>query len=260
MPRHALASELAAKLGTTYTGAAGRHVLDGEMPTPTGTAGRHALDAEVQAIVGGGGVSAPVFDGAASSRGFTATNAVGAITGAKVGDVLVAFCSGNDQTQSITPPSGAGWTQIGDTGGITAARMYVFVTTATAANQSGGTWTWPASHNHMVTIVAYDHAAQPSAAGMVRAGASASTVDAPSRTSVGATALLVTFAFFATNGTTPAWPGSMTVRVPAAAATAAGVVADEALPLAGASGIRTFSAGGVPSAMTAASLVLEAAA
>lgn len=257
MPRHALRSELAAKLADDWTGPAGRHVLDAEMPSPTGTAGRHALAAEVDAIVAG--PSTPTFHGFATNRGFVAANTVGAITGVIPGDVLVAFAAGNDQTTSLTPPAGAGWTQIGDTGGAVAARQYVFVTTATAVNQAGGTWTWPGSHNHEVKILAYDNVALPSVASMVRAAGGSSTVVVPSLTSVGADALLVANAFFATNGTAPAWPGSMTVRSPNTGATASAIAADEALPTAGATGTRTFSAGGVPSALTAGAVILEAA-
>jgi hypothetical protein len=229
MPRHALRAELAAKLSGTWAGAAGRHVLDGDMPAPAGNTGRHALTAEVDAIVTG--PPAVTYRGTASNRAFSATNVVGAI---------------------------AGGTVIGDTGGVTAGRLWVLATTATAANQTGGTWTWPASHNHIVTIVAYGRAAAPATAGMVRAAASATTVVAPSVTSARASAMLVVFAFFATNGTAPAWPTSMTVRSPAAAASAAGVAADEALPTPGASGTRTFTPGGTPSALTAASVLLEA--
>lgn len=256
MPRHALRAELAAKLSGTWAGAAGRHVLDGDMPAPAGNTGRHALTAEVDAIVTG--PPAVTYRGTASNRAFSATNVVGAVTGAIPGDVLIAFCSGNDQTTTITPPAGAGWTVIGDTGGVTAGRLWVLATTATAANQAGGTWTWPASHNHIVTIVAYGRAAAPATAGMVRAAASATTVVAPSVTSARASAMMVVFAFFATNGTAPVWPASMTVRSPAAAASAAGVAADEALPTPGASGTRTFTPGGTPSALTAASVLLEA--
>lgn len=255
MPRNGLRSELAAKLNDGWTGPAGRHVLDIETPNPSGIPGRHALATEIDAIVVGPAV--PTFHGTATSKAFTATNAVGAITGALVGDVLIAFCAGNDQTASVTPPAGEGWTVIGDTGGAVAARMWVYATTATAVNQAGGTWTWPGSHNHVVTILAYDNVTKPTAASMVRAGASATSVATPSLTSVGAGAILVTYAFFATNGTAPAWPGSMTVRSPNSGATASGVAADESLPTPGASGTRTFTAGGTPAALTAAAVLLE---
>lgn len=258
MPRHAMRSELASKLGDTWTGAAGRHVLDAEMPTPAGTAGRHALSAEVDAIVVG-----PValeFHGVAQSRGFTATNAIGAVTGTVPGDVLLAFASGNDQTTTLTPPVGEGWTLLGDTAGAAAGRLRAYATTATGVNQVVGTWTWSGSHNHSIAVLAYGGATVPTAASMVRAATGSLTVAAPSVTSVNAGAMLITYAFFVTNGTVATWPGTMTVRSPSLATSASGVGAEEALPTAGASGTRTFTAGTTaPAALTAASLVLEPA-
>lgn len=49
MPRHALRSELAAKMADGWTGPGGRHVLGVEMPAGSGQ--RHALATEVDAIV-----------------------------------------------------------------------------------------------------------------------------------------------------------------------------------------------------------------
>jgi hypothetical protein len=256
MPRHALRAELAAKLSDGWTGPAGRHVLDAEMPDPTGVAGRHALADEVEAIVTGPVI--PEFHGTAQNRGFTATNDVGPVTGTLPGDVMLAFASGNDQTASITPP--AGWTQIGDTGGAVAGRLRVFATTATSINQTGGVWTWPGSHNHSVAVLAYGGVVAPTAAGMVRAGAGATSVAAPSRTSLAPGALLVVYAFFVTNGSAPAWQAPLVVRSPHLAASASGVGADETLAAAGATSTRTFTAGTTaPAALTAASVVLEPA-
>lgn len=259
MPRHALRSELAAKLSDGWTGAAGRHVLSSEMPS-SGAAGRHALTSEVDALVVGPPPTTPTFHGVAQNRGFATTNVVGAVTGTQVGDVLLAFAAGNDQTTGITPPAGLGWTQIGDTAGAAAGRMYVFATTATAANQAGGTWTWGGSHNHSVSVLAYAGATKPTAAATARAAVSATTVDAPTVTSIAAGAMLIAYAFFATNGSAPAWPGTMTVRSPSLNATASGVGAEESRPTPGATGTRTFTAGATaPSAMTAAALILEPA-
>lgn len=256
MPRHALRSELAAKLSDGWTGAAGRHVLDTEMPSPTGVAGRQALDSEVQAIVVG--PVAPTFHGIAQNRGFSTTNTIGAVTGAQAGDLLVAFAAGNDQTQTLTPPAGEGWTVIGDNGSATAAaRLRVLVTTATAANQAGGTWTWTATaHNHSIAILAYGHVTAPATASMVRNNAQP-TITVPSLTTTGANAILLTYAFYTSNGTAPAWPVSMTVRSPSLAASASGLGADEVRATAGATGTRTLTAGASPAFFTAAGLVLN---
>lgn len=257
MPRHALRSELAAKLSDGWTGAAGRHVLGSEMPGGSGL--RHALDSEVQALTVGPAPTIPTFHGVAQARGFATTTVVGAVTGARVGDILVAFAGGNDQTTTLTPPAGQGWTQIADTSTPAAGRLRVLVTTATAADQAGGTWTWTATaHNHSVAVLAYTAAALPTAGGTARADAQL-TITAPSRTSVAANALLLTYAYFTSNGTAPAWPGSMTVRSPNLAAASSGVGAEERLPAPGASGTRVFTAGGAPSFFTAASLILEPA-
>jgi hypothetical protein len=95
---------------------------------------------------------------------------------------------------------------------------------------------------------------------MVRNDGQTSIV-APSQTGLGANAMLLTYAFWFNNGTTPAWPGTMTVRVPAGPATTSGVAAEELLPTAGvASGSRTFTLAAAPSSFTATSLLLEAAA
>jgi hypothetical protein len=258
MPRHALRSELAAKLTDGWTGAAGRHVLGADMPGGTGL--RHALSSEVAALVVGPAETIPTFHGYASNRAFAVTNTVGPVTGARAGDVLLAFGSGNDQTTTLTPPAGAGWTQIGSTGGATAGWLRVFATTATAADQAGGTWTWPSSHNHLLTIGAWGAAKLPTVAGMVRATAGALTVTAPDQTTAAANALLVCFAFYVTNGTAPAWPAAMTVRIPNTTTTCDGVAAEERRPTPGATGTRTFTAGTTaPAALTAASLVLEPA-
>lgn len=205
-----------------------------------------------------GPLTQPTFEGVATARAFSATNVVGAITGCQVGDILIAFGGGNDQTTSLTPPAGLGWTQLADTGGTVAARSYVFATTATSADQAGGTWTWAGSHNHEIKIVAYRAAVLPTTASAVKV-ANLTTVDAPSQTSAHAKAMLVVSSFYATNGTAPAWPVSMTVRSTNTGASASGIVAEELLPTAGASGVRTFSAGGTPSAMAALSVLLEAA-
>lgn len=258
MPRHALRSELTAKLADGWTGPAGRHVLGSEMPGGSGL--RHALSTEVAALVVGPAETIPTFHGYASNRAFAATNTVGAITGAKTSDVLLAFASGNDQTTTLTPPAGAGWTLIGDTGGVVAGWLRVFATTATAANQAGGTWTWSGSHNHLVTIGAWGAAKLPTTAGMVRAAGGSLSVTAPDRTAVAANALLVCFAFYVTNGTAPAWPAGMTVRIPNTTTTCDGVGAEERRPTPGATGTRVFTAGtAAPAALTAASLVLEPA-
>lgn len=203
--------------------------------------------------------STPTFRGAARNAGFSATNVVGAVPNAVTGDVLLAYATGNDQTASCTPPAGQGWTQIGDSAGAAAGRLYVFSATATATNIAGGTWTWPASHNHHVVVEGYGGVVLPTASSTAKT-TNLGTVVAPSRTSVAANALMVVYGSFVTNGTAPAWPGTMTVRSPHTAASNSGVAADEALPTAGASGTRTFTAGGIAAAMSAATIILEPAA
>lgn len=207
-------------------------------------------------------VTAPVvgvtFITGASNRGFAATNILGTLTGVQVGDTLIAFAGGNDQDASITPPAGLGWTQLSDSGTPVGGRMFVLVTTATSANQAGGTWTWPGSHNHCVTIVAYRNAVLPSVAAIARTG-TASTVDAPSVTSVGANAVLVCGAYVVSNGSAPTWSGSMTTRAALIAASSSEMVVDEARPTPGATGARTFTPGGSSPGLSAASLILEAA-
>jgi hypothetical protein len=228
---------------------------------PGGSGLRHALTAEVGAITVDEPetpAGPPVFHGTAQNRGFSATTTVAAVTGTQAGDVLVAFASGNAATESVTPPAGAGWVLVGDTGGAVAARMYIYATTAATTDQAGGTWTWPGSHNHLVAVLAYGGVVLPTAAATARV-ANVTSINAPSVTSVAADAMLLTYAYFTTNGTTPAWPGSMTVRSPAAATASSGVGAEEALPVAGATGTRTFTVGAAPAAMTAAALVLESA-
>lgn len=200
------------------------------------------------------------FINSTTARGFATTNAVGSLSGAQAGDILVAFAGGNDQDASITPPAGQGWTQLGDSGLPVAGRMYLLATTATVGNLAGGTWTWSGSHNHAVTIVAYRNAILPTAAPTLPHVTSATSINAPSATSVGANAMLVCGVYVVTNGNTPTWPGSMTQRVALAAAASSESVAEELLPTAGASGTRTFSVGATASAaLSAGSVILEAA-
>lgn len=255
MPRHALRGELAAKLSDGWTGSGGRHVLGSEMPSGSGL--RHALAAEVDAIVTGPAETVPTFHGTATNKGFTASSPVGPVTGTRVGDVMVAFTSGNAFTATITPP--AGWTLIGDLGGVEVARLRVYTKVATAINEDGGTWAWPGgSHNHVVTVLAYGAAKAPTVAGTSRA-ATGDTLAAPSATSLAAGAVLVVYAYFATNGTAPAWPGTMTVRSPNSGASATGLGADEPRPTPGATGTRLFTLGGAATNISAASLILEPA-
>lgn len=193
-----------------------------------------------------------------TARGFAATTVVGTLTGVQAGDILIAFAGGNDQDASVTPPAGLGWTQLGDSGLPVAGRMFLLVTTATSTNQSGGTWTWPGSHNHCVTIVAYRNAVLPTAAPTLVHNTSATSINAPSATSVAANAMLVCGAYVVTNGNTPTWPGSMTQRMSLTAASSSETVAEELLPTAGASGTRTFSVGATASAgLSAGSVILE---
>ena len=258
MPRHALRSELAAKVSDGWTGPAGRHVLDSEMPAPIGGAGRHALDSEVQGIVVG--PQTPTFRTSIQNRQTAnIANTIGAMTGVQLGDILIAIAGGSSNTSTLTPPSGLGWTLIGDTGGVDASRLRVYATTATSTDQAGGTWTWNASGPHWVGIVAYDHAAQPTTASLVRNNGFA-TIDAPSQTSTVANSMMVTFAYWFNNGTTPTWPGTMTARITTGATTTSGSVAEELLPTATASGVRTLTVGAAPSSFSAGSLLLEPAA
>lgn len=257
MPRHALRSELAAKLSDGWTGPAGRHVIDTEMPSPTGVARRHALASEVDAIVVGPGETTPTFHGVAQNRGFATTNTVGAVTGTVIGDVLLAFAGGSDQTASVTPPAGLGWTQVGDSGLPAAGRLYVYAATATATDQAGGTWTWSGSHNHAIAVLAYGGATQPTTAATAHVS-NAGTVTAPSVTSTAANAMLIAYAWWSsTGGTSPVWPGTMTVRSPALATNATGLGAEESLPTPAATGTRVFSLTGTSVGMSAASLILE---
>lgn len=259
MPRHALRSELAAKLGVGWSGLAGRHALSSETPSPTGPSGRHALTSEVDAIVTAPPETVPTFHATATDKAFTISHTIGAIAGVRAGDVLVAFVAAAGGSQAVTTP--AGWTQIGDTNtgaANVAARLRVYAKVAATANEAGGTWTWTESANHVVTILAYGGAASPAAAATVRADGQA-TINAPSQTSAAANAMLITYAFGTSNLSAPAWPGTMTVRSPNVGTSATGVAAEEARPTPGATGTRAFTAGGSPAFQTAASLVLEPA-
>lgn len=254
MPRHALRSELAAKLTDGWTGPAGRHVIDTEMPSPTGVARRHALASEVEGIVTG--PQTPTFRTSIQNRQTAnIANTVGAMTGVQTGDILIAIAGGSSSTSTLTPPSGLGWTLIGDTSGVDASRLRAYATTATSADQAGGTWTWNASGAHWVGIVAYDHAALPTSASLVRNNGFA-TIDAPSQTSTVANSMLLTFAYWFNNGTTPTWPGTMTARITTGSTTTSGSAAEELLPTAQASGTRTLTVGAAPSSFSAGSLLL----
>lgn len=193
------------------------------------------------------------------------TNVLGALTGVAVGDILLAFVAGSTQTSSITPPSGLGWTQIGDSGtgvGGDAGRMYVYATTATSTNQTGGTWTWTGVNgDHWVSIVAYRHVTLPSTAGVNKVAASR-TATSPSATSVGANAVAL-FGGFVTNGISAlGWSGSMTSRILGGSASTDGAISEEALPTAGATGTRTLTSsttGTTATATSVATVILEAA-
>lgn len=224
-----------------------------------GQANRRGANAKRRTAAPTGPLTQPTYKASALNRAFSTTNVVPAITGCAVGDILLAFGGGNDQDATLTPPAGLGWTQLADSGLPVAGRMYLYATTATSADQAGGTWTWSGSHNHAVTILAYRGAVLPTAAPTaVHIGTSTTSINAPSATSTHANGLLVTGVYVVSNGNTPTWPGSMTVRAALPAAASAITAAEELLPTASASGTRTFSVGATASAaLSAASVILE---
>lgn len=210
----------------------------------------------LRARIGASGRTAPPIAGfvtSATNRAATAANTVPAVTGCKVGDLLIAFAAGNDQTTTLTTPTDPVWTLLADTGSAGFGRMRAYTATATADNQAGGTWTWPSTHNHIVTILAYRSVGTPTVSGVAHA-ATVATLDAPTITA-SATSLLIAAAFFTTNGNSPAWSGTMTTRVTAAATTFSQLISEQSVS-SGATGTRTFTISGTASAVTVIDLLI----
>jgi hypothetical protein len=199
----------------------------------------------------------PTFVASTGGKGFNAATSVPALATVQNGDVLVAIAAGNAATASLTPPAGLTWTTLADTG-VAAVRARLLVAVATGA-LAAGTWTWgEGSHNHSVQIGAWRNAAAPAAASAAISGPSATTVDAPSRTASAAGALLVCLGFHTSAGdTSRGFPGSMTVRRDAGSGAASGIIADEALPAAGATGTRAYTIAPGTAILAGLSVVLE---
>lgn len=182
----------------------------------------------------------PTYVTGTTNAAFSATVGTSALATVQAGDVLVAFACGNDQATSVSASDG-GWTELGS---VAAGNVRTRIQTKVATGALGAiTWTFPASHNHRVFIVAYRGAGTLTALGTTSNSATtAITLDLPTQTTTAGNALLVACGFQATLGDVRTWQGSMTARVEGAAATCGGRVADEAITTAGATGARTYTA------------------
>lgn len=204
-------------------------------------------------------VAGPTFvASAAATPGFSATSVVPAIASTQAGDVLVTVAAGNFNADTITAPAGLTWTLLASTNAIGGGRLHVLVAVATGPLAST-TWTWPASHNHAVGIVAYRGAAVPSAAAVAAPASAVSTIDAPSRTTTVADSVLLCAGYHAASGTTAAFPGSMTNRVNTATATPGLVVASEPIATPSTTGVRTYTVSPGNTTLFAASVALAPA-
>lgn len=197
----------------------------------------------VPVLVSGAPPTNPFFVEGQSGRGFSATSSVPPLIGVQAGDVLLAFAAGNDQTATLTPPTGLTWTTIADTSTGTNSGVRIRLLAAVANGPlPEGTWRWNGTHNHNVTIGAWRNVKAPTTGARTLSGYNVTTVNAPTRTAVAAGALLICLGFHTSSAdTSRAWSASMTTRHDAGVGSAGSLVADELLTAAGATGTRTYA-------------------